>query len=254
MTHYYGWVRDKPDPRDHDHTPTDKELAVYLPQKFSLRSLMPAVYDQGELGSCTANAIGGAVQYQQLKQDLAEGRHVPSRLFIYWNERYLEGTVNEDAGAAIRDGMKVVGADGVPPESDWPYDISKFTEKPPAKAFEDALQYESKYGRVTQSQPSLQASIYHRRPVVFGFTVYESFETVAVAETGIMPMPKKGEQILGGHAVVAIGWKLINDQLYFECRNSWSVEWGDKGYFWMPAAYITNPSVANDFWHIDLET
>lgn len=253
MGHSYGWVPSPPDPRDYDLSPSEAEQALPLPAEFSLRSHMPPVYDQGQLGSCTANAIGGSVEYQQMRQGEVEA--TPSRLFIYWNERKIEGTVNQDAGAVIRDGMKVVATIGAPPESDWPYDIAKFREKPPAQAFTDAKLHEATvYGRVTQTQLALQTSIHNHRPVVFGFTVYESFESQAVADNGIVPMPRSGEQILGGHAVLAVGWKPINGDLYFECRNSWGPDWGDAGYFWMPAAYLEDSSLASDLWHIKLES
>ena len=249
----YGWVRDLPDPRDHIRALTLEESMTTLPDHFSLRSKMPPVYDQGQLGSCTANAIGGVVQYQQMREKEAEGSHVPSRLFIYWNERKLEGTVNSDAGAVIRDGMKVIGTVGAPAEEDWPYDINKFTVKPPAAAFSDALKYEATYGRVTQSAHSLMASVYFKRPVVFGFTVFESFE--GIGSNGIMPMPNLNrEQILGGHAVVIMGYKNINNQLYFEVRNSWGTGWGDEGYFWMPAAYAISSDYCDDFWHVNTTT
>lgn len=253
MSHGYGWNPDRPDPRDHDHSPTMEELSAVLPAEFSLRTKMPPVYDQGQLGSCTANAIGGAVQYQQMKERETEGQQVPSRLFIYWNEREMEGTVDSDAGAVIRDGMKVVATVGAPAETDWPYVIAKFRQKPPAQAFSDALKYEATYGRVTQSVRSFQASIYYKRPVVFGFTVFESFESIG--PDGIMPMPDiRNEQVLGGHAVLMMGWKEINGSLYMEVRNSWGADWGDNGYFFMPAAYASNPSYASDCWHIDTET
>lgn len=247
----YGWRRDLPDPRDHIISLTHEEQTTVLPDHFSLRDHMPDLYDQGELGSCTANAIAGCVQYQQLREKEAEGSNIPSRLFIYWNERKLEGTVDYDAGAAIRDGMKVIGTLGAPPESDWPYDISKFTETPPDSAFSDATKYTAKYGRVIQSAHSLQASVYYKRPVVFGFTVFESFETIG--SDGIMPLPKiNQEQVLGGHAVVIVGYKFINDQLYFEVRNSWGPNWGDNGYFWMPAQYAISPDYCDDFWHVNI--
>lgn len=249
----YGWVRDLPDPRDHHISLTLEESTTDLPAQHSLRSKFPAVYDQGELGSCTANAIGACVQERQMKRGEAEGAHVPSRLFIYWNERDIEGTTNSDSGAQIRDGMKVIGSVGSPPEEDWPYDISKFAQKPPAQAFSDALKYTATYGRVAQSAHSFKASVYFGRPVVFGFTVFESFETIG--SDGIMSMPDfNNEQILGGHAVVIVGYKPINNQLYFEVRNSWGESWGDQGYFWMPALYAVDPSLCSDFWHVNTTT
>lgn len=250
----YGWIRDLPDPRDHHLSLTYEEATADLPASHSLRSKMPAVYNQGELGSCTANAIGACVQYQQMKQKEAEGNHVPSRLFIYWNERELEGTTQSDSGAAIRDGMKVIGSVGAPPEEDWPYNINKFTVKPSAQAFSDALKYTARYGRVTQSIHSFKASTYFGRPIVFGFTVFSSFET-GIGSDGIMPMPDfSREQVLGGHAVVIIGYKEIRNQLYFEVRNSWGANWGDNGYFWMPAAFAIDSTLCSDFWHVNLTT
>jgi len=248
----YGWRRDLPDPRDHIRALTREEQLTALPSEYSLRDLMPPVYNQGQLGSCTANAIGACVQYQEMREGESEGVNIPSRLFIYWNERDLEGTVDSDAGAAIRDGMKVIGSVGAPPESDWPYVISKFKQRPPAQAFADALQYTARYGRVAQSVHSFEASVFFKRPVVFGFTVFESFESQEVADTGIVPMPDiNTEQVLGGHAVVLIGYKQINGQLYFECRNSWGPDWGDNGYFWIPAAYLISPDLCSDLWHVD---
>ena len=256
MSQYkYGWKRDIPDIRDHVFSLTRDEQLAVLPASYSLRNSMPPVYDQAQLGSCTANSIGAAVQYQQMQQAEAEGSQTPSRLFIYWNERKIEGTIDSDSGAQIRDGMKVIANVGVPPETDWPYVVSKFAQTPPTQAFTDALKYKTTtYGRVTQSATALKTTIFNKRPVVFGFTVYESFET-QIGSDGIMPMPDfNSESVLGGHAVMAMGYKLINGQLYFEVRNSWGANWGDSGYFWMPSDYIIESQLCNDFWHIKLES
>lgn len=252
MGHSYGWIPSRPDPRDQVWAVPHDALTP-LPAEVSLRPGMPPVYDQGQLGSCTANAIGACVQYQQLKEGRPEGAEIPSRLFIYWNERNLEGTVNSDAGAAIRDGMKVIGKLGAPPETDWPYDTSRFTERPPDQAFTDATNYEARYGLVVQSAHSFQQSVFWKRPVVFGFTVFQSFENIG--PDGVMPMPDiNTESVLGGHAVVIVGYKQINGHLYFECRNSWGPAWGDQGYFWMPVQYLNDPTYCCDFWHINFES
>lgn len=247
---HYGWVRDSLDIRDHYwsvHAPVET-----LPQEYSLRNHMPPVYDQGDLGSCTANAIAGAVQYRQMLYKQPEGLHVPSRLFIYYNEREMEGNVDYDAGANLRDGIKSLKIYGAPPEEDWEYDISKFKTKPPAQVYTFARQHVDTYGRVAQNAQSFISSVYYKHPIVFGFTVYESFESDEVANTGIMPMPDvNNEQILGGHAVAMVGWKSINNNLYIECRNSWGDSWGDHGYFFMPATYAVNPHFCADFWHIN---
>jgi C1A family cysteine protease len=147
--HSYGWVPDLPDNRDFMYAAPVENLAA-LPAKVDLRSKCPKeVYDQGQLGSCTANAIAGALEFDQLKQGL--NAFTPSRLFIYYNERVIEHTVNEDSGAQIRDGIKSVGSIGAPPETDWPYVIANFAVKPPPKTTHDApLGKAVRYQRVPQ--------------------------------------------------------------------------------------------------------
>jgi C1A family cysteine protease len=221
-----------------------------LPPEVSLRNQMPPVYDQGQLGSCTANSIGAILEFNELKQGEADVA-TPSRLFIYFNERAMEGTVDQDSGAEIRDGIKSVAQLGAPPETEWPYEINEFAAKPPAKAYEDALKRQAiRYARVPQTQMGIQNVLASGYPISFGFTVYESFEK-DVGPDGIVPMPQPNETVLGGHAVVAVGYKPIGRQLYFECRNSWGPDWADEGYFWMPASYITSSSLAQDFWVIE---
>src|SRR6202171_5535853 len=125
----YGWAPDLPDHRDHLYSAPQPVLAK-LPPKKNLQSGCPPVYDQGQLGSCTANAIGGAIQFTQMQEKLAT-IFMPSRLFIYYNERVIEGTVASDSGAQIRDGIKSVNQQGDCSEDLWPYDISKFADQPP---------------------------------------------------------------------------------------------------------------------------
>src|SRR5450759_5874805 len=131
----YGWIPDQPDQRDHLYSAPAQFLAA-LPSKADLRRRCPAVYNQGQIGSCTANAIAGAIEFDRLKQKISD--FVPSRLFIYYNERVIEGTVRSDSGAMIRDGIKSVASLGVCPEPEWPYRIAKFANKPPARAYNDA--------------------------------------------------------------------------------------------------------------------
>jgi C1A family cysteine protease len=224
-----------------------------LPPKSSLRTKMPPVYDQGQLGSCTANSIGAVLEYNELKEKEPDAA-TPSRLFIYYNERVMEGTVKQDAGAEIRDGIKSVAQLGAPPETMWPYVIAKFAAKPPAAAYKAATRHEAiRYARVPQDVLALQNVLATGFPISFGFTVYSSFES-QVGSNGIVPMPQPNESVLGGHAVVAIGYKTIQGQLYFECRNSWGPGWGDHGYFWMPSAYVTSTTLASDFWTIEQVT
>jgi C1A family cysteine protease len=244
----YGWIPDLPDQRDHLYSAPLRQLAG-LPVCVDLASQCPAVYDQGQLGSCTANAIGAAVEFDRMKQGLQD--FIPSRLFIYWNERNMEGTVQSDSGAQIRDGIKSVAKQGACPETDWPYDISRFTEKPSAQAYADAkLDRAVSYQRVAQNLNQMKGCLASGYPFVFGFTVYESFESDEVAQTGHAPMPASGEQTVGGHAVLAVGYDDASQWL--TVRNSWGDGWGMKGYFTLPYAYVTQSSLAADFWTIRL--
>jgi C1A family cysteine protease len=243
----FGWRPDKPDIRDR------KVLRLVrsgsLPENVDLRTGMPPVYDQGSLGSCTGNAIAGAIEYMRKKEGLPD--FVPSRLFIYYNERTIEGTVNSDAGAEIRDGIKTVANLGACSEVDWPYDTSKFTAKPTDQCYSDAkTDLVTAYSRVDQTVDALRVSLASGIPVVFGFTVYESFESDAVAKSGLVPMPGRFESSQGGHAVLMCGYD--DDRQLFQVRNSWGPNFGDAGYVWMPYDYITNPDLASDFWQIDV--
>jgi C1A family cysteine protease len=246
---HYGWVPDLPDQRDFAYSaPTP--LLMALPTSVDLRPNCPPVYDQGQLGSCTGNSIAGAIQFEQLKQGLPG--FVPSRLFIYYNERVLENTVSTDSGAQIRDGIKVVAKLGTPPEvPDWPYDITKFADKPPANAFSDAAKNKvMSYQRVTRALAQFKGCLASGYPFVFGFTVYDSFESTTVAQTGIVPMPQSSEKVVGGHAVVAVGYDDPSQR--FIVRNSWANTWGMAGYFTMPYQYLLETNLSDDFWTIRL--
>lgn len=178
---------------------------------------------------------------------------VPSHLFLYYQERVLGKCVSEDAGAMIRDAMKVMRLWGVPDESLWPYDPARFADKPPQDAYEAGSKAVlTTYKSVDGS--SMKQAIYGYGPVVFGISVYDSFESDAVAATGIVPMPTRDESNQGGHAVWAYGWKLINGVEHICCRNSWGAEWGDAGDFYLPFAYARNDDLAGDFWSMAVST
>jgi C1A family cysteine protease len=180
---------------------------------------------------------GGALQFNQMKQ--GEKPFAPSRLFIYYNERVMEHSVSEDAGAMIRDGIKSVAALGAPPEiPDWPYDIKKFRNKPTTTAYTHAKKYQAVlYQRVNQTLEQFKGCLADGFPFVFGISVYESFESDAVAKTGTVPMPEANGKEPGGHAILAVGYDDEDQALHHP--NSWGSDWGMKGYF-MPYAYLLN--------------
>jgi C1A family cysteine protease len=253
----YGWVPDLPDARDHLYAVSRAVMEV-LPVRADLQALCPSVYDQGELGSCTANAIAAAIQFERMKQQVKDSAVVPgatpSRLFIYYNERAMEGTVGEDAGAQIRDGIKAVARLGVCFEGGpfaWPYDIAKFACQPPKADYTEALRNQVvQYSRLIPSLAQLKGCIAAGYPFIFGFTVYDSFEGAAVEKSGIVPMPGRGDTVVGGHAVLAVGYDDMMQR--FKVRNSWGPKWGQRGYCWMPYAYLTDSNLADDFWTIRL--
>jgi C1A family cysteine protease len=245
---HYGWIPDVPDQRDHLYAAPPQYLAA-LPASADLRAKCPPVYDQGALGSCTANAIAGAVEFDRMKQKMPD--LVPSRLFIYYNERVIEGTVPIDSGAMLRDGIKSVASDGVCPEPEWPYDIAKFARKPTAKCYADArLDRAISYQSILQDLNQMKGCLASGYPFVFGFTVYESFESEAVRKSGHAPMPEWGERPIGGHAVMAVGYD--DAKQWFVVRNSWGPVWGLKGYFTLPYAYMIQTGLSKDFWTIRL--
>lgn len=213
-----------------------------------MRHVYTYTFDQGELGSCTANAAAAAVGFERNKQDL-EGYRA-SRLFIYYNERVLEDTVDYDSGAQIRDAINVLYKQGACREYMWEYNISEYKNQPTENCYNNALNFKIKeYLKLDNTNlAELKSCLAEGFAFIFGFTVFQSFETQTVAETGYVPMPQVYEKVLGGHAVMCVGYNDENE--VFICRNSWGKSWGDNGNFYMPYAYLTNPNLASDFWTI----
>lgn len=242
-----GWIPDLPDSRDHTFSAPATVLAN-LPASADLRAQCPPVYDQGRLGSCTADAIAAAYEFQQVAQHLED--FLPSRLFVYYNERYMEGTVDSDSGAMIRDGLKSVGRLGVCAENEWPYDVQQFRTRPPRRCFDEAEKHQAiAYSRVGQRLDQLRACLASGTPIVFGFSVYDSFLTQDVARTGAVPMPDvTRESLAGGHAVLAVGYDDAEER--FLVRNSWGTGWGRAGYCTMPYGILTDRGMSADFWAV----
>lgn len=216
-----------------------------LPKHMDLRPKMSPVVDQGELGSCTANAIVSGLREYLL---LRSGKPFKplSRLFLYWHERQVEGTIEEDAGASLRDGMKLLQKLGVCRSELWPY-TEDFRRKPDAAAEADASHYRIReYHRVVGLN-SLKAALAQGMPVVFGMLLYESFEGRGPETTGVIHMPDiSTEPLLGGHAMCAAGYD--DDQKMVIVRNSWGTRWGKNGYCFIPYEMFQNPALLMDMW------
>ena len=242
LKHTYGWQPDIPDKRDFLYSAI--KPVIKLPNKVDLSLDCSLVEDQGRLGSCTAQALAGNLEFLDRKIDM-EYTDV-SRLFIYYNERFLMDTVDYDSGASLRVGIKTLKNDGACAEVLWKYDIDKFTKKPTPKCYKDALKRKIiSYHRIKGLNEML-ATLAEGYPFVFGFTVYESFESSSVTKTGKVNLPKKFERAIGGHAVMAVGYDQSVKR--FIVRNSWGEKWGKKGYFTMPFQYLE--TLAADFWTI----
>ncbi len=244
----YGWKPDLPDHRDIPFSAVYK-IPKKLPPSVDLRSICSKVEDQGQLGSCTANALVGALEALQIKSNKSVVDM--SRLFVYYNERVIEKSVNHDSGAQIRDGIKTLVKQGACTEQRWPYNIAQFTVKPGPACYKEGLNYQvTSYQRI-ESLDQMRSCLAAGFPFVFGFTVYESFESQAVARSGVLSMPKHGEKMMGGHAVLAVGYTDADKR--FLVRNSWGEDWGQKGYFTMPYAYLDNRNLSDDIWTIRAE-
>ncbi|SRR5258708_5273184 len=245
----YGWVPDLPDQRDFAYAKLVPVIPS-LPREIDLRSNCSPVEDQGNLGSCTANALVGNLEF--LKKKSLQKIINFSRLFLYYNERAIRKMQESDSGASLRDGIKTLVKAGDCLETQWPYDIVRFSVKPEDAAYTQALEYQiTGYYRIA-SLNEMKHTLSLGFPFVFGFAVYESFESSDVAKTGVVPLPTPTERMIGGHAVMAVGYDDARES--FLVRNSWGPSWGDKGYCSMPYAYLTNATLSSDFWTVrDME-
>ncbi len=251
--HSYGWQPSKPDQRDRLFAVAEAILES-LPPALDLTASPPGppfdpVYNQGQLGSCGPNSACGNLAYDEVVEPGKPDPN-PSRLFIYWCTRLLMGTVNQDSGVDNRTMLKALAQYGWCDENLWPYDVSRFKERPPQACFDQAqARAISEYRSVPQTLDQMRGCLASGKPFIFGFSVYESFESAAVAATGDVPMPRRSERVLGGHDILFVGYD--DPAQRFKFRNSWGEKWGKQGgYGTMPYAFATDPRMASDFWTI----
>jgi len=268
-----GWLPDYPDFRDYTegHEEVSKVIRptgilkakVKIPSSVDLRGWCSSIENQLSLGSCTAHAGVGIVEYYEKR---ASGKYIDaSRLFLYKATRNLLQWTG-DTGAFLRSTMGALVLFGVPPEEYWPYKIADFEKEPTAFCYAFAQNYQAiKYYR--HDPPGTEKDVLLNRiklylaaghPSMFGFTVYSSIDQADT--TGKIPYPCTGERIEGGHAIVAVGYddkmKIKNTGHCREettgallIRNSWGTGWGDAGYGWLPYEYVLK-GLAEDFWSI----
>jgi hypothetical protein len=197
--------------------------------------------------SCTGFGISGLLEFKYWNLPTPQ-KLIFSPQFIYYNERVVEGTLNEDSGAQIRTGMKVIANQGCCTETAWPYHDTpeEMVKKPSDAAFREAASYKiSSYLRVTGLSGMLSC-LAQKHPFTCGILLYESFDSDAVARTGMVPMPGTREQMLGGHCVDCVGYS--KPHKLFIMRNSWSRDWGVKGHFYLPFDYLSDSNLGSDMW------
>lgn len=238
-----GLRRDTPDERDLRYRKDYLKMsrigqlirAFVLPDRVDLREEANApVIDQGAIGSCAACSLVACMSH--VASDQGGGVPIYSRLFAYGNAR---GWSEEDSGSTLREVIKGVDHNGICLEAMWPYDISRWQEKPPQEVWDAAhFRHEIEYYRLLTVESMKMALAYERKPFLFGIAIYDSFD--CTAPEYLVPMPKPGDKLEGGHAMVVMGY---DDTLSaWLVRNSWGPTWGLGGYCWIPYAYLHPPS------------
>ncbi len=244
-----GWRPEPPDPQDHmfvDHPAKMVLKEAATAGVLDLRKWCSPVEDQRDLGSCVANAVVGGLELLQLRN--GQPLHDLSRLFVYYNSRLMHQNADVDEGTYIRLAMGTLSSLGTCSEAKWPYDTSKVFYRPSWGAYREAFtnKIQSFYRidgtgdyRLTQIRQALEA----QHPVVFGCLVDNDF--MNTGPTGQVSMPKAGRSVVGGHAMLIVGYKDSGRTLIV--RNSWGTGWGDNGYCYIPDTYL-DATDANDFW------
>jgi C1A family cysteine protease len=241
----YSLKKDSDDSRDYKYENLRAVAGGFaLPETVDLRPLdAEAIFDQGYLGSCEANAACAFMSFLDKKNSPINAYFHYSRLFHYWKVREIMGTTDYDSGATIRDGMKVMHKVGCAGESTYPYFQDRFTDEPTQEAYATAefhklSSYMASYWRIG-SVTQLKQSLADGFPVMLGVEIYSSFESSYAAMTGVISMPDKAkEYFLGGHALLAMGYTHIDGEEYIIARNSWGADWGDKGYCYLPMGFL----------------
>lgn len=257
-----GLIPDAPDHRDRLYA-VRREATPYKFIDLESDPATPPVWDQGQLGSCTAHGTLACFLWASAKCGADDP--MLSRLQLYYNTRALEGTTDEDSGGQIRDAIKAT-AQGIAPEADWPYDISKFTQAPPEQALKDAADNIGlDYQRVDATDDAIQACLAEGFPIDIGVTLYDSFESDEATHTGLVSMPAHGDQVIGGHCMAVWGIGLGEDwhaagqfldadlgatKVYAKVRNSWGPDVYQRGYLLMPVEYLADPDLGQDYWTI----
>lgn len=244
---WYGWRKDTPDPRDALKLFAAQRPELYqepLPAAVTLKDQFQPCYNQGETSSCVGNSSAGAIEFLMAK----DGCPIvsPSRLFIYWNARVISGDTAADNGCMIRDAIKSLKALGYPREAVWPFAEDKVLNEPPQEAFTEAGDHQITNAFKLVSPRDYKVCLASGYPFVFGMMVFAPFEGEEVGRTGIVPMPTPHDQMMGGHAVLCVGYD-ENARTYL-VRNSWGDDWGQGGYFTLPYDYMHNPDLCSDFW------
>jgi hypothetical protein len=241
-----GQPPDAPDPSDGIYQPGPATLAA-LPPSVDWRPLCPEVYDSGQIGSVVAQAIAGGLEFSRRRQGVEA--FTPSRLFIYYVAREAVGTQDQDAGATYVAALRAVNRYGVPPESEWPYLVEKFTQRPPRRVYQEAARHAAiAYKRVRGQPEQVKACLAEGYPVLLGFPVYSSFLGSEVAQTGHVPIPDDDEVLVGGHAVMIVGYD--DGEEAFIAQNSWGKHWGVDGCFFLPYAYLFDRVKSQEFWTV----
>lgn len=216
-----------------------EKTAVKYPAVLDISSMLSNIYDQGQLGSCTAQATCAGIEYNMVDQKWGGvNKFTPSRLFQYYNSRSLMGTVNEDSGASIADAIKASYEYGFAPESLWNYsDNDKlFKVKPTKIVYDKAKEYRITHSKIPLNLDAFKYVINNHDGIVMGMSLFNSFMTSSAAKTGIIPMPKTDEDSVGGHAMLIVGYD--DTQKMFKIRNSWGPNWGIKGHCLVPYEYV----------------